>query len=141
MLEEMQKYIYQDEDGKLIFNVDKAIEEEQSDFIIDSGKEFNALSNHVENKKESQSVSQILRGMPVWGNWCGPGHGGGVPKDKLDSLRMTHDLCYKVKGYFDCGCDKALVAGITAALPFMKYDEKRAALAVAAYFSIAPCKK
>ena len=70
MLEEMQKYIYQDEDGKLIFNVDKAIEEEQSDFIIDSGKEFNALSNHVENKKESQSVSQILRGMPVWGNWC-----------------------------------------------------------------------
>lgn len=141
MLETMQKYIQQDKDGKLIFNVDKAIEEEQSDFIIESGKEFNALSNHVENKKESQSAAEILRGMPVWGNWCGPGHGGGVPKDKLDSLCMTHDLCYKVKGYFDCGCDKALVAGITATLPFMKSAEKRAALAVAAYFSIAPCKK
>ncbi|MFN3077139.1 MAG: hypothetical protein ABT940_09715 [Alphaproteobacteria bacterium] len=47
----------------------------------------------------------------VWGNWCGPGHRGGVlgivpaPMDELDAACMRHDFCYAARGEFDCRCD------------------------------------
>ncbi len=48
-------------------------------------------------------------GIPVYGNWCGPGHSGpGAPIDDLDACCMTHDRCYDREGYLDCGCDFAL---------------------------------
>ena len=31
----------------------------------------------------------------AYGNYCGPGHGGGVPVDALDSACMRHDLAYR----------------------------------------------
>lgn len=55
-------------------------------------------------------------GIPVYGNWCGPGHSGGTPVDDLDRACMDHDECYGQKGYFDCGCDGQLVRDIDTAL-------------------------
>ncbi|HLR71442.1 MAG TPA: hypothetical protein VK085_08420 [Pseudogracilibacillus sp.] len=136
---ELEKYII-NEDNKQKFDLDKAMEDGQSDFIIDIGKEFNDLSDNYAYYEDMEDFSPFA-GVPVWGNWCGPGHGGGVPKDVLDSLCMGHDLCYAAKGYFNCTCDKALVAGISASYGLMKPAEKKAANAIALYFSVAPCKK
>lgn len=80
----------------------------------------------------------ITAGVPIWGNWCGPGHGGGKAKDTLDSLCRTHDLCYRKKGYFACSCDRAIVKGINARVHKMKRAEKRRAAVVSVYFKVSP---
>ena len=51
-------------------------------------------------------------GVPVYGNWCGPGHGKGEAVDALDRACMRHDQCYERRGYGDCGCDNQLVKDI-----------------------------
>lgn len=44
--------------------------------------------------------------VPVHGNWCGPGHGGGPALDLLDAACLRHDLCIRAAGApFDCACD------------------------------------
>lgn len=55
-------------------------------------------------------------GLPVYGNWCGPGHGGGTPVDAVDAACQTHDNCYGDRGYFDCQCDDQLVQQLNQAL-------------------------
>ena len=60
----------------------------------------------------------IQEGLPVYGNWCGPGHGGGTPIDDLDRACMMHDLCYDKKGYFNCECDTKLIRDIDRALRY-----------------------
>lgn len=88
---------------------------------------------------ERGSDQMITAGVPIWGNWCGPGHGGGKAKDTLDSLCRTHDLCYGKKGYFACSCDRALVKGINSNASKMKSAEKRMAAVVSVYFKASPC--
>lgn len=138
--EVLQNYIFIDEDGNQKFDLEKAIKDGQNDFVLGLGEEFNELSKSYAMYEETGSIAPYA-GMPVWGNWCGPGHGGGIPNGVLDSLCMTHDLCYGQLGYFSCTCDKGLLKGISASYIFMKSDEKRAANLIAAYFTIAPCKK
>lgn len=59
-------------------------------------------------------------GMPIYGNYCGPGHGDDTgntaPVDAVDAACRRHDLCYRDKGYFHCGCDGALIAEMPAAI-------------------------
>jgi hypothetical protein len=56
-------------------------------------------------------------GLPVYGRWCGPGHGGdGPPIDDVDRACMTHDNCYGSRGWGDCSCNRELQANIDAAL-------------------------
>jgi hypothetical protein len=54
---------------------------------------------------------KLLDGMPVHGNWCGPGHGkpGAPAVDDLDACCRAHDKCYGNVKYFDCHCDMKLV--------------------------------
>ena len=52
--------------------------------------------------------------FPWHGNWCGPGHGGGEPKDALDEACKRHDECYEKEGYFNCKkCDEQLIDEIS----------------------------
>ena len=55
-------------------------------------------------------------GVPVYGNWCGPWHGGGKPIDDLDRACMRHDKCYERRGRHDCSCDAELLGHIDQAL-------------------------
>ncbi len=48
---------------------------------------------------------------------------------------MNHDKCYGSKGYFNCDCDRALIAEINRDYSRMHRTEKLAANAVKAYFS------
>jgi hypothetical protein len=83
-------------------------------------------------------------GLPIYGNYCGPGFGDvtGVtpPVDAVDAACRTHDLCYGARGYFNCGCDRALIAAMPAAIAATGSGAGRAAgSAVLAYFTHAPC--
>ena len=40
--------------------------------------------------------------IPIYGNWCGPGHGGGPAIDAVDAVCRAHDQCYGSRGYFNC---------------------------------------
>ena len=59
-------------------------------------------------------------GLPIYGNYCGPGHGdptGATPAvDAVDAVCRAHDLCYGATNMFNCGCDRALIASMPAAI-------------------------
>lgn len=56
-------------------------------------------------------------GLPIYGNWCGPWHGGGRI---IDAVCREHDLCYDREGYFDCGCNRDLVNAMPGAIAFAR---------------------
>ena len=63
-------------------------------------------------------TTRMTAGVPVYGNWCGPGHGGesGSPIDPVDQVCCRHDKCYDSRGYFDCSCDRTLLEALPAAI-------------------------
>ncbi|TWU40042.1 hypothetical protein Q31b_33860 [Novipirellula aureliae] len=84
-------------------------------------------------------------GMPVHGNYCGPGHGDPTyrtpPRDPVDAACMRHDQCYDRSGYFDCNCDRRLVGELAGAVGRPGLDEaaRTAGLGAMAYFSTSTC--
>lgn len=64
----------------------------------------------------SSNVSAGAEGLPIYGNWCGPGYGSGEPVDDLDRACMEHDHCYDRRGWGDCSCNRELQAAIDEAL-------------------------
>lgn len=79
-------------------------------------------------------------GIPIYGNWCGPGHGGGRTVDNLDACCKVHDKCYGTRGYFSCKCDRALVRCVAPKRSFSS-RKGRTAWAVWTWFKYAqPCR-
>jgi hypothetical protein len=87
-------------------------------------------------------------GLAIYGNYCGPGHGTGTgdptgqtpPVDEVDAVCRAHDLCYDATHYSNCGCDRALLLSMPAAIEATPSDEgKRAGFNIASFFSAAPC--
>lgn len=70
------------------------------------------MTNYALKQIESSSPSELK--LPVYGTWCGPGHGGGRPIDAVDESCMEHDRCYGNRGYFDCQCDASLIQRLEA---------------------------
>lgn len=127
---EIDKYIIID--GKDIsFDEDKARKDKQSEFILQIGEKINEI-NRAYDSEDSQKLEKLK--LPIWGNWCGPGHGGGPAKDLLDYACMQHDLDYAKYGYFDCGSDRRLINRIDTFYYQMKFMEKIVANAVKTYF-------
>jgi len=82
----------------------------------------------------------LQSGLPVYGNWCGPGHGGGPAIDAVDAVCRTHDACYNNNGYKHCGCDRALILRMPGAISHTSSSAGKAAGAAAAAFFVAtPC--
>ena len=75
-------------------------------------------------------------GIPVYGKWCGPGHGGNDESDScndaIDCACKAHDLCYSEYGYLNCRCDNDLVDE-------MKGRTNAVAIAIRVYFGSSPC--
>lgn len=79
--------------------------------------------------------------VPVHGRWCGPQHGGGEPIDAVDAVCRDHDQCYERKGYFNCACDRELIARLPDAIRRTNTASGKAAGAsVARYFQSAGCQ-
>lgn len=104
--------------------------------LIEAGKYVEKFSlAYTKYKKETT----IKAGIPIYGNWCGPGHGSGEPIDTLDAICQEHDHCYQINGYFSCCCDHQLIHAIEMHQDQMKPKERIAALAMATYFKMVPC--
>lgn len=112
------------------FDSERAIADGASEELIKVGDFINLYSFAMQSDKNDR-IS-----LPLWGNWCGPGHSGPrAPQDLLDTACMHHDKCYGNKGYFNCACDQALIDEINRNYSHMKTAEKIAARAVQAYFT------
>lgn len=116
----------------------------ESEYVLAAGESYNALAADMEAHGPNLSSRRRVRAaasIPVWGNWCGPGHSGpGAPKDTLDTICMRHDKCYAARGYFDCYCDVQLKAEIDRYSSRMSWRERAMAAAIKVAFSATPCK-
>ncbi|THJ66485.1 hypothetical protein E8P82_08480 [Arthrobacter echini] len=104
--------------------------------------EMGAIINRLAAGQKSVSDGQMSTNglsLPLWGNWCGPGHGGGSAVDVLDSICRTHDKCYGSRGYFACSCDRAIVKDIQRNITRMGKAERTVAAAVSTYFTYCLC--
>jgi hypothetical protein len=90
------------------------------------------------------AAQSSMMSMPMYGNWCGPGHPSNPfraslkPVDPLDAACMEHDLCIASVGAMNCGCDIRLMNR----LKYTRYPHPRLqTLARAMYDAIAmtPC--
>ena len=65
-------------------------------------------------------LASWLLSLPVYGNYCGRGHGDRTgnkpPVDAVDAVCREHDLCYARLGDFDGRCDRALVESMPSAI-------------------------
>ena len=128
------EYIYVDKHGVPEFDKERAIEDELGQEIIEAGELFQRIVN-VEMNIDDSRVQPNAR-IPVWGNWCGPEYGSGVPIDILDSICKEHDLCYSRRGYHKCSCDEAMQAAIRRNKHKMTGGQKVAANSMLAWLSI-----
>lgn len=127
----IHEYIILDNEGNLYFDVEKARRSDESNRIIEMGEMFNSFSYDMSHHEEN--AIQTLRGMPIWGNWCGPGYGSGVPIDLLDEGCMRHDNCY-VHGGNNCECNKKLIKYIEDNKSRMTTGQAAMADVIALYF-------
>ncbi|WZX99273.1 hypothetical protein NSQ26_07950 [Bacillus sp. FSL W7-1360] len=125
-------------DDEVFFDRERALADDLGEEPLLVGETLNKLNNAYGTKDETK-VSALKISLPIWGNWCGPGYGGGEPQNLLDQGCMQHDLCYDKKGYLDCTCDEALIDHIDRYASKMGFLEKATAYAVKFYFSVAPC--
>lgn len=83
-----------------------------------------------------------LAQIPIYGNWCGPGHSGpGAPIDPVDRVCCLHDQCYDDRGTLDCACDRDLVARMPGAIADSRTSAagRAAGTAAMALFAVSPC--
>lgn len=139
----IERHLIDGPNGKY-FDKEAAQAAGENQFVIEAGEDFNMI---MEQNREAQSQSeggdeamQNELSVPVWGNWCGPGHSGPEPPvDTLDTLCMRHDKCYAARGYFDCYCDAQLKAEIDRFAHQMTPKERSMAAAVKMAFSAGLC--
>ena len=126
------KYTTGYSDGHVEFDTDSAKANGESNNIIEIGELVNEFSTAYYNASNGISVL----GVPVYGNWCGPGYGSGDPVDYLDAACKAHDECYgKAATYFDCDCDLALINRVNSQMYLMTGEQLQTAKAVVAYFT------
>lgn len=112
------------------FDLDMAIKNEENEKVIEIGKLFNDYSNSMNNRGD---ISNKPLGVPVWGNWCGPGYGSGEPIDLLDEGCRQHDACY-VHGGNNCKCNERLISYIDRNYDRMTGGQKNMAKVIQWYF-------
>lgn len=138
-VQQVQRHVETDAQGNRRFNSAAAEAAGVSPEALAAGAEFNRIAPAYGPIVRPNSTTAPMDGFPVWGNWCGPGHGSGTPIDTLDTLCMRHDKCYGQRGYFDCYCDAQLKAEIGRFSGRMGWRERAVAAAITVWFSVTPC--
>lgn len=91
---------------------------------------------------DSDQISPDELSMPVYGNYCGMGHGdptGETPTiDAVDAVCREHDMCYESLGDFDRRCDLELIGSMQDAISRTESPlGKQAGILTLLYFSVA----
>jgi hypothetical protein len=92
----------------------------------------------------SPVFAQMLPGIPVYGNWCGPDHPrsfafASAPVDPVDAACMRHDYCVAAQGEFDCGCDIALLSELRN-MPWPNPFLRETARGIYDAIALTPCR-
>ena len=87
-------------------------------------------------------ISLHQASLPVYGNYCGPGHddptGKTPPVDAVDAVCREHNRCYRLLGAFDSRCDRNLIESMPSAIASTPSPiGKKAGLLALLYFSLA----
>lgn len=117
-IESLKKYLY-NENEKIYFDVSKAEQYGESEFILEIGNTYNLLAKLDDSTTEGKRRVVHAISIPIYGNYCGPGtdfNNAGNPKDQLDKYCMYHDLCYGARGWGNKQCDKEFVANLKTGL-------------------------
>ncbi len=130
-VDKLLEYSVVNPDRTIDFDEEQAIANGESEEIIEMGLQLEQVAAEYYNA--SQGIATA--GVPVWGNWCGPGYGSGTPQDRLDTACKAHDLCYGDYGYFDCDCDQELIDTIDRVMYLMSGAELNMAKVIKAYFT------
>jgi hypothetical protein len=90
----------------------------------------------------NDQISPEELSFPVYGNYCGFGHGDPTgktpPIDAVDAVCREHDLCYRLRGDFDRRCDRNLIETMPDAIASTPSPQgKNAGLLALLYFSLA----
>lgn len=144
----VEKYMRSDANGEPYFDTKVATDSKANAETLEAGEIINEMAEfkrasgagwngRVSTPPRGQTTNN---GVHIWGNWCGPGHGGGAALGRLDALCRTHDRCYGSRGYFACSCDRELRDGIRRnAGRWSSGGEATAAVAVYTYFNSSLC--
>lgn len=135
-MKKMKEYVVTDDQG-VTFDTPAALDDGVSREVLNMGQLLNDYNGEHEAAADDSQMS--ARGYPVWGNWCGPGYGGGRAVDVLDSICRVHDRCYERVAYFACSCDSYLVSSINRESARMDSRERAVAGAVSAWFQFSKC--
>jgi hypothetical protein len=90
----------------------------------------------------SDQISPDELSMPVYGNYCGMGHGDPTgktpPIDAVDAVCREHDMCYESLGDFEPWCDLELIGSMPDAIADTPSPlGKQAGVLTLLYFSLA----
>ena len=90
----------------------------------------------------SDRISPDELSMPVYGNYCGMGHGDPTgktpPIDAVDAVCREHDMCYESLGDFEPWCDLELIGSMPDAIARTESPlGKQAGVLALLYFSVA----
>lgn len=131
-------YVVPKQGGKARFDEARARRDGIAAHYLELGRMFNDYAGSANGGAPlPQPGYQVKVSLPVYGNWCGPGHGGGTPIDALDQACMHHDKCYQARGYFRCSCDQQLIDEINRNYYKMRYGKERnMAAVIKAYFTV-----
>jgi len=100
------------------------------------------LASELAGILSDDQISPDELSMPVYGNYCGMGHGDPTgkmpPIDAVDAVCREHDMCYESLGDFEPWCDLELVGSMPDAIARTPSPlGKQAGVLALLYFSIA----
>lgn len=128
------------DNDRLYFDYQSAQNNNESPEVIEQGLLLESVSsNYAESNTEGYSTRSI--GLPIWGNYCGPGYGGKDSDepvtDVLDEGCRRHDQCYKWSLTLrkNCKCNKDLVDYIDTHKNEMSGTMAKVAWAIRTYFN------
>ncbi|MFV0466009.1 MAG: hypothetical protein ACK5ML_08045 [Lachnospiraceae bacterium] len=133
----VEKYLSTSEEGVVYFDEEAALNDGLEEEMLVIGRNLNQFSTAMQINPD-QATTRLS--IPIYGNWCGPGHSGPAgPIDLLDRLCQIHDYCYANRGYFSCYCDARLEKSIMVNWLSISLSQKAVAAAIYLYFDSVPC--
>jgi len=112
------------------------------DILRDVGGISDPVASELAGILASDQISPDELSMPVYGNYCGMGHGDPTgktpPIDAVDAVCREHDMCYESLGDFEPWCDLELIGSMPDAIARTESPlGKQAGVLALLYFSVA----
>lgn len=114
--QKIDKYFTFDVDNNLFFDKEAALRNGESKEFIKIADGALKLANEYQAYESRGDYETLDISGRYYGNWCGPGWGGGKPIDNLDKYCKDHDICYREVYYHSCSCDRSLLYRIKQGL-------------------------